>query len=56
MTACRKPRNGLSLICGTPVEDIEWFAQLVGKEHKVALLHSFAAARNKGAEDFRRCS
>lgn len=41
-----------SPICGTPVEDIEWFAQLVGKEHKVALLHSFAAARNKGAEDF----
>ena len=39
-------------ICGTPAEDIRWFAKTIGKEHKVSLLHSFAAARNKGAEDF----
>lgn len=39
-------------ICGTPVEDIIWFAETIGKKNKVAILHSFAAARNKGAEDF----
>ena len=39
-------------ICGTPVEDIVWFAENIGKDKRVALLHSFAAARNKGAEDF----
>ncbi len=39
-------------ICGTPVEDIVWFAEALGKDHAVSILHSFAAARNKGAEDF----
>lgn len=41
-----------SELCGTPTEDIVWLAETIGKEHKVAILHSFAAARNKGAEDF----
>lgn len=40
-----------SEICGTPVEDITWYAETVGKEHKVMLLHSYAAGRCNGAED-----
>lgn len=38
-------------ICGTPVEDIEWLAETVGKQHKVMLLHSYAAARSNGTEN-----
>lgn len=38
-------------ICGTPVEDIEWYAQTVGKAHDVMLLHSYAAARTNGSEN-----
>jgi anaerobic dimethyl sulfoxide reductase subunit A len=38
-------------ICGTPTEKITWFAKTLGKEHKVALLHSYAAARANGAEN-----
>ncbi|MBM4765284.1 molybdopterin-dependent oxidoreductase [Bacillus sp. B15-48] len=39
-------------ICGTPIEDILWYAREIRKDKKVALLHSFAAARNKNAENF----
>lgn len=39
-------------ICGTPVEDIRWYAREMRKDKRVALLHSFAAARNKNAENF----
>ena len=38
-------------ICGTPVEKITWYAEQLGKDNKVHLLHSFAAARNNGAEN-----
>lgn len=38
-------------ICGTPAEDIRWYAKLMGKSNKVALLHSYSHARNHNAED-----
>ena len=38
-------------ICGTPVEDITWLAETIGKQHKVTLLHGMAASRNLGAEN-----
>ena len=47
-----KTAEWASEITGTPVEDIRWYAEKMGKEHKVALLHSFAAARCNNAEDF----
>ena len=40
-----------SEICGTPIEDITWLAETVGKQHKVMLLHGMAASRNLGAEN-----
>ncbi|MFA5536361.1 MAG: molybdopterin-dependent oxidoreductase, partial [Bacillota bacterium] len=39
-------------ISGTPVEDIKWYAREMRKDNKVAILHSFAPARNKNAENF----
>lgn len=38
-------------ICGTPVEDITWYARELRKEKKVMLLYTFGAARNNGAEN-----
>lgn len=38
-------------ICGTPVEDIRWYASLMRKQNKVMLLHSYAASRSNGAEN-----
>jgi len=38
-------------ICGTPVEDIKWYAREMRKDRKVMILHSYAAARCHGAED-----
>ncbi|WP_350454057.1 molybdopterin-dependent oxidoreductase [Slackia heliotrinireducens] len=38
-------------ICGTPVEDITWYAEAIGKNHNVMLHHSYAASRFNGAED-----
>jgi anaerobic dimethyl sulfoxide reductase subunit A len=38
-------------ICGTPTEDIRWFAYEMRKTKAVALLHSYAHARNRNAED-----
>jgi anaerobic dimethyl sulfoxide reductase subunit A len=40
-----------SAICGTPVADIRWYARLLGRRHKVMMLHSFSHARNHDAED-----
>lgn len=40
-----------SEICGTPVEDITWYAEMAGKNHKDIFLHSFAAARTSGSEN-----
>ncbi|KTE90305.1 dimethyl sulfoxide reductase subunit A [Desulfitobacterium hafniense] len=39
-------------ICGTPVDKIRWYAREIRKDKKVSLLHSYAPARNRGAEDF----
>lgn len=39
-------------ICGTPVEDILWYAREMRKDKRVAILHSFAPARNKNADNF----
>lgn len=41
-----------SEICGTPVEDIQYYARHLTKQKKVMLLHSYAPARCMGAEDF----
>ena len=38
-------------ICGTPVEDITWYAQMAGKQNDVVFLHSYAASRYLGAEN-----
>ena len=40
-----------SEICGTPVEDITWYAEMAGKKNKVTFLHSYAASRYLGAEN-----
>lgn len=40
-----------SEICGTPVEDIVWYAELAGKSNKVIFFHSYAASRYLGAEN-----
>ncbi len=37
--------------CGTPVEDIEWFAGQMTKQRNVTLSHGYSAARCTGAED-----
>lgn len=39
-------------ICGTDVNDIRYLARALAKTNKTMFLHSFAPARNKGAEDF----
>jgi anaerobic dimethyl sulfoxide reductase subunit A len=38
-------------ICGTPVADITWYAQMAGKNNNVVFLHSYAASRYLGAEN-----
>ncbi len=40
-----------SEICGTPVEDITWYAQMAGKNNNDIFLHSYAASRYLGAEN-----
>ncbi|NTU88579.1 MAG: molybdopterin-dependent oxidoreductase [Actinobacteria bacterium] len=40
-----------SEICGTPVEDITWYAEMAGKNNAVMFLHSYAASRYLGAEN-----
>ena len=40
-----------SEICGTPVEDITWYAEMAGKNNKDVFLHSYAASRYLGAEN-----
>lgn len=41
-----------SEICGTPIEDILWYAREMRKDKKVAVLHSSAPARCNNADDF----
>lgn len=38
-------------ICGTPVEDIIWYAREMRKDKKVAILHSFASTRSNNTDD-----
>lgn len=40
-----------SEICGTPEEDITWYARMSAKTNNVMYLHSYAAARVCGAEN-----
>lgn len=40
-----------SEICGTPVEDIVWYAHQIGCQHNVSLLHSYSFARCNDADD-----
>ena len=40
-----------SEICGTPVEDITWFAETIGAEHDVMLHHNYAPSRYRGTID-----
>ena len=40
-----------SEICGTPVEDITWYAELAARDNKVIFFHSYAASRYLGAEN-----
>ena len=47
-----KTAEWASAICGTPVEDIRWFAEICGKNHATMLLHGFAPVRAVGSEDF----
>ena len=47
-----KTAEWASEICGTPVEDIRWYAAKMGKENKVGVVHSYAAARCNNAEEF----
>ena len=46
-----KTAEWASEICGTPVEDIRWYAEILGKDNAVCLLHGYAPARCTGAED-----
>ena len=48
-TTRRRRRNGATEICGTPVEDITWYAEMAGKNNAVMFLHSYAASRYLGA-------
>lgn len=47
-----KTAEWASNICGTPVDDIRWFAEICGKQHATMLLHGFAPVRAVGSEDF----
>ncbi|MBO7701566.1 MAG: molybdopterin-dependent oxidoreductase, partial [Eggerthellaceae bacterium] len=47
-----KTAEWASEICGAPVEDIRWFAEICGKQHATMLLHGFAPVRALGSEDF----
>ena len=46
-----KTAEWASEISGTPVEDIKWFAEMMGKENAVTWLHSYSHARNRNAEN-----
>lgn len=40
-----------SAICGTPENEITWFAEKIGKNRNVFISHGYAGARCNGAED-----
>ena len=39
-------------ICGTPVEDIRWYANLMGRDNVVTTLRSYAPARTNDSDHF----
>ncbi len=41
-----------SKLSGTPVEDIIWYAHMLGKKNNVSIMHGYAAARTNCTEDF----
>lgn len=47
------PKNAewASEICGTSPADIRWYAEILGKNNKVALTHGYSFARAYGTED-----
>ncbi len=47
-----KTAEWASSICGTPVEDIRWYAQLMGKDNIVTILRSFAPLRANDSDNF----
>ena len=38
-------------MCGTPVEDITWYAEILAKTNNVMLLHNYGAGRCSGSEN-----
>lgn len=46
-----KTAEWASVITGTPVEDIRWYAQLMGKNNVVSILRSNAAFRTNDSDD-----
>lgn len=46
-----KTAEWASALCGTPVEDIKWFAGAIGRDHAVMLMHNYALARCNGADN-----
>ena len=47
-----KTAEWASEICGTPAEDIRWYADLMSRQNSVGTFYSFGAARCFGAESF----
>lgn len=47
-----KTAEWASEICGTPVDDIKFYARKIRKDNKVSMFHGNAPARCSGAEDF----
>lgn len=46
-----KTAEWASEICGATPEDIRWYAEVLGKNNKVALTHGYSFARAYGVED-----
>lgn len=46
-----KTAEWASALCGTTPEDIRWFAETIGKDHAVMLLHNYALARCASADN-----
>ncbi|MEG1434225.1 MAG: molybdopterin-dependent oxidoreductase [Gordonibacter sp.] len=47
-----KTAEWASKICGTPAEDVRWYAELMGKDHAVTILRSFAPLRTNDSDNF----
>lgn len=47
-----KTAEWASAICGTAVEDIRWYANLMGRDNAVMVMRSFAALRTNDSDNF----